>query len=205
MDRALYQRPPLSLGALRDGRQLVTARGTIHQLLPGRFEIPRLPPGAPPIDRIAVARVDVEQQPFLSRPLRQQIDRGRPFVLRDATGEAVVRIAPDNPPESAGDEGRLREDFDLRLLRPFVHGTDGPDGQIDLYLRAVAIGDDVVVAGAVHVEIAPSGHGQGGYRQAPSIPVIEAVALFDPPAWSAAAEWHALPWYRKLSLIVRNR
>jgi hypothetical protein len=35
--------------------------------------------------------------------------------------------------------------------------------------------------------------------------VVEAEAIFDGAAWASRAAWRALPWYRKLSLIVRNR
>jgi hypothetical protein len=80
-----------------------------------------------------------------------------------------------------------------------------------MLVRSVVLGDQVVVAGSVHFELDGSGQvgpdapAWGSYREAPAIAVIDACALFDAPAWAQATAWHALPWYRKLSVIIRNR
>ncbi|MSP60003.1 MAG: hypothetical protein EXR72_06615 [Myxococcales bacterium] len=193
----LFSRPPLAVAELREG--LVVARGVVAEVL-GQLELPvPLPAAAPPREQIAVAGIDIEFQPFLARPICERHERGRPFILRDPTGRALVRLAPPGP---WGASGRLGDEVELRLGRPYLQGVDG---ERDVLLRTLAIGDEVVVAGRVHFEVDVTGKGVSSYREAPAIPVIEALALFDGPAWAQATGWHALPWYRKLSLIVCNR
>ncbi len=189
--------PPTAIAALREGRPAV-ARGTVQQLLAGPFTPPcALPAGAPPLDAIAVARFDFEVNLPLMPPQPETIERGRPFLLRDETGVALVRVGH----LGGWYGGRLREDFELRLGRPFVQGKEGVR---DLYLRAIALGDEVVVAGSVRFESAaafPSAAAGGGYRAAPSLAVIEAEALFDRDAWRAVEEAAARrrnAWWRRL-------
>lgn len=208
-----------AIAELTAGPALV--RGTVTQLAAGGLELPAFPPSlpglpAPPsIDAIAIAVLDAEELQLLDRPHSERWERGRPFVLRDASGRALVRLGPPDaqrgPPPRPGEPdlrlpaGRVHDELSLRLDRPFIEWREGARS---FYLRTVALGDEVVVAGRVRFEVAPDlalvGEA-GGYREAPTVAVVEADAVFDGPAWASRAAWQALPWYRKLSLIVRNR
>jgi hypothetical protein len=47
-----------------------------------------------------------------------------------------------------------------------------------------------------------------GYRDAPSTVIFTPSAvtsIYDEPSFRRLSAWRALPWYRKLSVLVRNR
>lgn len=68
----------------------------------------------------------------------------------------------------------------------------------------MGVGEELAVAGRVHNEVGAAG-AIGSYREAPTLVVIEAAMVFDGDAWEALQAWQALPWHRKLSLLMRNR
>jgi hypothetical protein len=151
-----------------------------------------------------VSRTDLEEtRPFV-RPELERIERGRNFYVSDGTGRALVRVTvadPDRP-------GVLADDLELHLAQPFAAV---PIATVDAghlrtaYLRTLTVGDRVVVAGRLRLEADALAAAGGGYRDLPRIAAVEATALYDEPAWINFAAWRALPWYRKLSLLVRNR
>ena len=82
------------------------------------------------------------------------------------------------------------------------------------FVRTVAAGDPIYVLGRARLEggtatppanewILP------GLRDAPLCPCFAGdygpLHIYDEPAFRQLAAWYALPWYRKLSLLVRNR
>ncbi len=173
-----------------------------------------LPPGSPSLslphslvaerdDRPAVlARVDLEETAPAwprSRPILTTIERGRPFYIADGRGRALVRVADDF--------GRLHPDVELHLGAPFVeHQLRGAPSPLVAYVRSVAAGDAVYVLGR-HRLVAHSD--AAGLRDVPLIPQFSGelgpIHIYDEAAFRQLAAWYALPWYRKLSLLVRNR
>jgi hypothetical protein len=167
-------------------------------------------PGGP--DEPVALRVDVEATAAYSRPRLERLERARDFVLADDSGHALVRL---------GHGGRLHADVELHFDAPFVARAleaavpPSLEAAVPLsrtaYARGIGVGDRVYVLGPVSLEADPTGLGVAGYRQAPLVPVFApapgavALHLYDEPAFEQLAAWHALPWYRKLSVLVRNR
>jgi hypothetical protein len=194
----IFDRRPAQLVELREGEAArVLVRGEVAQVLGDLPPPVTLPDGTAPLERIAVLVVEVEHQPFLARPIRERWERARPFLLRDVDGpgRALVRLAPPGL-----EAGRVGAEVTVRLAGPY---TQRVEKELEVTARTVSVGDEVIVVGTTRFEVDRAG--QGTYREAPVLPVIRATALFDKPAWEEAAAWHALPWYRKLSLIMRNR
>lgn len=172
---------------------MALVRGSVAELLETPIVPPedvRLPAGAPELGRVAVALMDIEKLRPFERPLCVRHERVRSFWLRDATGRALVRFA-------AAAQGEL----ELRLRRPFLQGHDS--GR-EVYLRTVEIGEELVVAGQMYREVGAAG-AMGTYRDAPTVAIIEAAMVCDRDAWEALQAWQALPWHRKLSLLMCNR
>jgi hypothetical protein len=92
----------------------------------------RLPAGAPELAQAAVALIEIERLRRFERPICIRHERVRSFWLRDSTGRALIRFT-----------AAARGDLDLHLRRPFVQSEDG-DG--DVYLRTVGVGEELVVA-----------------------------------------------------------
>ena len=124
----------------------------------------------------------------------------------DGSGDALVR--------SSDASGRLNDRVELHLDGAFrTHRIDstGARGARTAYLRALRVGQPVHLMGCLHVEpdLSGVGAGQGAYREAPVIAVFSGeqapLHLYDDAAFHQLAAWHALPWYRKLSVLVRNR
>jgi hypothetical protein len=176
-----------------------------------RFTVlPLLPPGGTTLslphaltsddERPAVlARVDLEESVPWERPRLSRIDRGRDFYVGDESGRALVRVGDD--------DGRLHPDVELHLGAPFVeHELRGPPNPLRALVRTVAAGDTVYVVGRSRMV---THHDAATLRDAPLIPCFSGAAgplhLYDDAAFRQLAAWSALPWYRKLSLMVRNR
>lgn len=146
-----------------------------------------------------LARVDLEETAPWERPRLTTIERGRDFyVADDAAGRALVRV---------GDEGRLHPDVELHLASPFVeHELRGPPAPLRAFVRTVGAGDVVWIIGRSRLV---TDREAAALRDAPLIPCfagdIGPLALYDDAAFRRLAAWRALPWYRKLSLMVRNR
>ena len=175
-----------------------------------RFTVlPLAPPGSSTLplphalttseERPAVlARVDLEETAPWERPRLTTIERGRDFYVADEAGRALVRV---------GDEGRLHPDVELHLAAPFVeHELRGPPNPLRAFVRTVGPGDVVWVIGRSRLV---TDREAAALRDAPLIPCfagdIGPLHLYDDDAFQRLAAWHALPWYRKLSLMVRNR
>jgi hypothetical protein len=100
---------------------------------------------------------------------------------------------------------------ELHLETPFVELPQEEDAEGDLrrttYLRVVRTGDEVYVWGRPALRYG----GEAGYRDGgltvefSPLPRSGVIHIYDGPAWRQASAWRALPWYRKLSLLVRNR
>jgi hypothetical protein len=74
----------------------------------------------------------------------------------------------------------------------------------------VSAGDPIYVLGRARLEsVAPLAAVTAGLRDAPLVPCfggdLGPLHLYDEAAFRRLATWYALPWYRKLSLLVRNR
>lgn len=155
------------------------------------------------------ARVDVEDRELeaFARPDLERVERGRDFYVTDGTGHALVRLAAD-------EAGRLHDEVELHLDAPFVQ-RDIAATRVrrarTAFVRALRVGDTVYLWGRVRPEPDDSGLSAqlGGYRDVPAIAVFAAESgplhLWDEPAFRQIAAWEALPWYRKLSVLVRNR
>ena len=182
----------------RTGWQLVHGR-VLEGLPRGAAELPaELGAGA------VLARLDSEETAPWSRPLLERVDLGRDFWISDGTGQALVRV---------GAGGHVHPDVELHLDAPFVElqpnaerseaGID-EDGDLHLttYLRAVRTGDDVYVWGRPALRFAEDGYRDNGLSVEFSPNVMH---IYDAPAYWQAEAWRALPWYRKLALLVRNR
>lgn len=146
-----------------------------------------------------LARVDLEETAPWERPRLTRIERGRDFYVGDEHGRALVRIGDD--------EGRLHPDVELHLGAPFVeHELRGPPAPLRALVRRVAAGDALYVVGRSRMV---TDRDAAALRDAPLIPCYSGAAgplhLYDEAAFRQLAAWAALPWYRKLSLMVRNR
>ena len=176
-----------------------------------RFTVlPLLPPGATTLslphaltggdERPAVlARVDLEESLPWARPRLSRVERGRDFYVGDEHGRALVRVGDD--------DGRLHPDVELHLDGPFVaHELRGPPQPLRALVRTVAPGDTLYVVGRTRMV---TDRDAAALRDAPLIPCFSGEAgpllLYDDAAFRQLAAWAALPWYRKLSLMVRNR
>ena len=148
-----------------------------------------------------LARVDLEESAPWERPRLTTIERSRDFYVLGDHGRALVRVGDDG--------GRLHPDVELHLGGPFVeHELRGPPHPLRALVRTVAAGDDLYIVGRSRLV---THHDAAGLRDAPLIacydPSIESgpLCLYDDAAFRQLAAWSALPWYRKLSLMVRNR
>jgi hypothetical protein len=169
---------PYSLGATLDGSEPIVVRADIEEREPDAF----------------------------SRPDLERVERGRDFYLTDGTGHALVRLSDG--------KGRLHDDVELHLGGPFVT-RDLPATRLKrartAFVRSLRVGDRVYLWGRPRAEPDESGVAAqlGGYRDAPSIAVFAAegspLVLWDEAAFRDGSAWDALPWYRKLSLLTRNR
>lgn len=186
----------------RRSRHWHLVRGEVLLLMPPGSRAIGMPFGLPSgqDDRPAVvARVDVEQSAPWTRPRLTTVERARDFYLADAFGRALVRIADD--------QGRLHPDVDLHLGAPFSeHRLADDPSRVTALVRAVHAGDPIYILGrsrlVAQAELA-------GLRDVPLVPCFAGdfgpVHIYDEPAFRQLAAWYALPWYRKLSLLVRNR
>jgi hypothetical protein len=199
-----FAAPPESIAdLLRSDHHWHLVRGEVLALLPPGSPSLSLPHGlvADRDDRPAVlARVDLEEQPDgWSRPLLTTIERGRSFYIADGHGRALVRVADDF--------GRLHPDVELHLGTPFTaRELRGEPRPLMSYVRALAAGEPLYILGRHRLVT----HGDAaGLRDAPLIPCFSGelgpLHLYDEVAFRQLAAWYALPWYRKLSLLVRNR
>jgi hypothetical protein len=147
---------------------------------------------------VVMARIDIEETAPYGRPVLLRFDLGRDFVLADESGRAIVRVGESGP--------HLHPDVELHLDGPFTESTVEKDEILtSTYLRTVHAGDPVYVFGRARLEPDPDA---AGYRDAPLVPVFAPAGLlhiYDAPAFEQLAAWRALPWYRKLSVLVRNR
>ena len=176
-----------------------------------RFTVlPMLPPGSTTLslphaltasdERPAViARVDLEETIPWERPRLHRIERGRDFYVGDDEGRALVRVGDD--------QGRLHPDVELHLGAPFVaHELRGEPSPLRALVRTLAPGDVVYLAGRTRMV---TDREAAALREAPLIPCFSGEAgplhVYDDAAFRQLAAWQALPWYRKLSLMVRNR
>ena len=183
--------------AQRSGWHLVSGR-VLADVPHGAAELPAELGGA------VLARLDVEERAPFGRPILTRSDLGRDFWLDDGSGRALVRV---------GHGGHLHPDVELRLDAPFVE-IPNEDGEEDeegftriTYVRTLRTGDPVYVWGRPALSYAPSNE-DAGYRD--SALTVEfsprgVIHLYDQPAWTALVAWRALPWYRKLSVLMRNR
>jgi hypothetical protein len=165
------------------------------------------PPGARPLTlpldltapNATLARVDVEETAPYARPRLLTLERGRDFYFADGSAvPALVRLADD--------DSRLHPDVELHLGTPFVEHPLRARPALAAFVRLLSIGDPVYVLGRVMLEPHDP---LAGFRDAPLVPCfggdLGPLHLFDEPAFRQLAAWYALPWYRKLSLLVRNR
>ncbi len=206
----LYRPPePLAEVARRAGAQFCLARGEVLALQPPGSAAVKLPHGlddaAPPLQgRAAVlARLDVEELFNFERPRLTTVEYGRDLFLSDGSGAALLRIG--------GEDGRLHPEVELHLGAPFVERALEPEpGAVTrtAFLRVVRAGDPIYVFGRAQAEPDLAGVSSAGYRDA-MLAAFDAqrgtLHLYDEPAFHQLTAWHALPWYRKLSVLVRNR
>ncbi len=167
---------------------------------PGSTGLP-LPYALPTRDARAagIARVDLAEIIPWERPRLQRIERGRDFYVGNEDGRALVQLGDD--------DGRLHPDVELHLGRPFVaHELRGEPSPLRALVRTLAPGDVVYLAGRSRLV---TDREAASLRDAPLIPCFSGdvgpLQLFDEPAFRQLEAWAALPWYRKLSLMVRNR
>jgi hypothetical protein len=141
--------------------------------------------------------------PFLS------FDLGPPGASAPEPLAAPVRAPAPEPP----------------IVAPMVTPGVGPGvapgaGSRRAYLRAGREGERVFVAGrptrspaALPASEAREAQalvaGLAGYREAPTIPLFTGESglchVYDEVAYRELTTWRNLPWYRKLSVLVRNR
>jgi hypothetical protein len=182
-------------------------RGEILPLLPVGAATVELPYS---LDSAAavLARIDLEELAPLSRPRLTTIERGRDFYIADARGGngdgagiALVSLTDD--------AGRVHPDVELHLAAPFAeYPLPSPlrDVRHTAYLRTLAVGDPVYVLGraelTTHAELA-------GLRSSPLTPTFTGrngpIHIYDQRAFEQLAAWCALPWYKKLSVLIRSR
>jgi hypothetical protein len=165
----------------------------------------------PDAAEVVIARADLEELVPYARPRLARLERGRDFVLADPSGRARVRLG-----EPSFGMPHLHPDVELHLEAPFVayplpladpaDSDEAPAVARTAYVRVVRPGDLVYVFGRVAFEPDPDA---AGYRDAPLCPSFSATAsplhLYDAPAFALVCAWERLPWYRKLSVLVRNR
>jgi hypothetical protein len=163
------------------------------------------------VPEVVIARADIEEQVPYARPRLFRFERGRDFLLVDDSGSARVRLG-----EATFGTPHLHPDVELHLESPFVahdlplkdaaDSDEPPAVARTAYVRVVRPGDRVYVFGRVAFEPDPEA---AGYRDAPLVPSFSATAspldLYDAPAFALICAWERLPWYRKLSVLVRNR
>jgi hypothetical protein len=109
--------------------------------------------------------------------------------------------------------GHLHPDVELHLAAPFsAFELAPPPGARSHrgYLRTVREGDWLCILGRVTLGDAEAGDGAfAGYREAPRVVELSGehgpVLVYDELAYRQLLAWRALPWYKKLSMIVRNR
>jgi hypothetical protein len=171
--------------------------------------IPALPPGARtpvlpfdlPADGAVLARVDLEERAPYVRPRLLTLERGRDFYIGDGSATpALVRVSDA--------EGRLHPDVELHLGAPFVETPIRRDpALVTAYVRTLAVGTPVYVLGRITLETGSAAF--AGPRDAAPMPRfggdLGPLHLYDEPAFRQLAAWYALPWWRKLSLLLRNR
>jgi len=194
--------PPESIADLqRSDRHWHLVRGEVLAPLPPGSRELALPHDLAQVSRrdAVLARVDLEETEAWTRPRLTTIERGRDFYLADGQGRALVCVADER--------GRLHPDVELHLGAPFVeHPLRGEPRPLTALVRTLAVGDALYVLGRSHLTT----HGaMAGLREAPLIPSFSGdfgpLHLYDEPSFRQLAAWYALPWYRKLSLMVRNR
>jgi len=207
--RRLYRPPePIADAARRTGRFSLVRGEILSALPPGArgVELPdELGDDDPDREPLALARVDVEELYNFGRPGLSTVEYGRDLYLSDGTGAALLRIA--------GDDGRLHPDVELHLGARFVeHALEPPEGALTrtAFVRAVRAGEPLYVFGVPRTEQDLTGVASAaGYRDTALLAAFEAerrpLHLYDEPAFRQLTAWHALPWYRKLSVLVRNR
>ena len=170
--------------------------------------LPQAPLGGAPLElpfglpaqSAVLARVDVEELAPLARPRLLTLERGRDFYFSDgSTTPALARVADG--------EGRLHPDVELHLGAPFVeHELRPPPESLRAYLRVLTVGQPIYVLG--RAQLVPDGE-WAGLREQPLVARFGGdtgpLHLYDETAFRKLAAWYALPWYRKLSLLVRNR
>lgn len=195
--------PLLQAGRPGAGPRLLSGR--ILPMVPNDAVTPALPVALDGLEladlpSLVAARVDIEERPAYARPLYSRFELGRDFYFSDGSGVALVRLA---------EEGYVHPDAELHLDAPFVTRVLPPDEDADheriAYVRVVRTGDPVYVVGRLtlaHDAIAsPHREALIGVLS----PTAGPLALYDEPAFRQLAAWRALPWYRKLSVLVRNR
>lgn len=203
--------PPEAIAdLLRSDRRWHLVRG---EILPapasarGGLELPYGLPDGDEARPTVLARVDLEETAPWTRPRLTTLERGRDFYIADAHARdgatALVQLADD--------VGRLHPDVELHLAAPFVeHTLQREPTLVSAYVRTLRVGDPIYVLGRVRLQAHPPGDWMAaGLRQVPLVPgfagALGPLHLYDEPAFRQLAAWYALPWYRKLSLLVRNR
>jgi hypothetical protein len=206
----LYRPPePIAQVARRAGAQFRLVRGEVLGLPPPGSAAVRLPHGlddaAPPLQgrQVVLARLDVEELYNFERPGLSTVEYGRDLFLSDGSGAALLRIG--------GEDGRLHPEVELHLGAPFTERALEPEGGAvtrTAFLRLVRTGDPIYVFGRAQAEPDLAGVSSGGYRDG-LVAAFDAqrgpLHLYDEAAFRQLTAWHALPWYRKLSVLVRNR
>jgi hypothetical protein len=174
-------------------------RGEVMAALPPGARAPALPFDLSAPDAV-LARVDLEEHAPYARPRLLTLDRGRDFYFGDGSATpALVRVSDA--------EGRLHPDVELHLGAPFVESAIRRDpALVTAYVRTLTVGTPVYVLGRVELE---SHAAFAGPRDAAPMPRfggdLGPLHVYDEPAFRQVAAWYALPWYRKLSLLIRNR
>jgi hypothetical protein len=218
-----FNAPPETISdLLRSTHRWHLVRGQILALPPPGTRAIALPYDLPAPSAV-LARVDFEELEPYARPRLLTVERGRDFYIADAAARdvsvALVRVADD--------QGRLHPDVELHLGSPFVEHALRPsltglpaldterqasrqEPRLTAFVRLVAIGDPIYVLGRSRLEVvAPHASVIAGLRDAPLTPRfggdLGPLHLYDEPAFRQLAAWYALPWYKKLSLLVRNR
>jgi hypothetical protein len=205
-----FVEPPETITDLtRNDRRWHLVRGEILAMIPSGAPTLELPLALPSASAV-LARIDVEELQPLARPLLATHERGRDFFIADARGGsdagdggaavALVRICDD--------AGRLHPEVELHLGAPFSEHPlpSAAPTRRTAFLRTLSAGQSVYVLGRARLESHPQ---VAGLRAAPLIPTFAAgngpLHLYDQSAFEQLAAWCALPWYRKLSVLVRNR
>jgi hypothetical protein len=183
----------VSIDRLRE--ELARGHGRGWRLISGHIletagSLPDLPP------EVALARVEVEETAPWSRPILTRIELGHDLWIGDGTARARVHV---------GEGGYVHPDVELHLDAPVASADEESDGEVlrRTYVRIVKTGDPVYVWGRPHL-----GYEVAGYRDSAPVVVFTpepGLHLYDAAAYHQAAAWRALPWYRKLSVLVRNR